>query len=618
MCGFLGVLNNSAESGVAIAKRALTTLAHRGPDAGGEWCEGGIFLGHRRLSIIDLATGDQPMQTFDGRYVIVFNGEIYNFIELREMLTRDGTIFRTQSDTEVILEGYRRWGADVVRYLNGMFAFVLWDRGEQSVFAARDRLGIKPLCWTMHRGALLVSSTLEPFHVLLREDRQLDFTAVRDLMTFDYIPVPHTILKGVHKLEPGSRLRWNLHKAEPEIDRYWSPPLADDLAAVPEEFELEELIERCVKRQMISDVPLGAFLSGGIDSSLLVAMMARNSSRPVRTFSVAFSEGDVDESSIAQLVARQFATDHTVLKAEAVGPEELLELIGRLDEPFCDPALIPTFALSEMTKRYVKVALSGDGGDEVFGGYPKYLYSENGHFRLPFSSWIPPLLRKMPWRPRGMSALYWRTLDQHDQIQYGWVRYGDFPVFRKDLRQLINPDYHIAAEIHAYFEPWEKRARRYGSGFDKDVLMRADLETYLSENCLVKTDRASMLASLEVRVPYLDELILDRILPLSSNRKIPGGQLKALLMPIARRLLPKEVWDRPKHGFTVPLSVRLSGAWRPAIEAVLDWGEKNCPVFNYRYLRRLHRINTTEGGVDRELWNPAVFLFWAMARQYKL
>jgi asparagine synthase (glutamine-hydrolysing) len=228
---------------------------------------------------------------------------IYNFIELREILTRGGTIFRTQSDTEVILEGYRRWGADVVRYLNGMFAFVLWDRGEQSVFAARDRLGIKPLCWTIHRGALLVSSTLEPFHVLLREDRQLDFTAVRDLMTFDYIPVPHTILKGVHKLEPGSRLRWNLRKAEPEIDRYWSPPLVDDLAAVPDEFELEDLIERCVKRQMISDVPLGAFLSGGIDSSLLVAMMARNSSRPVRTFSVAFSEGDVDESSIAQLVA---------------------------------------------------------------------------------------------------------------------------------------------------------------------------------------------------------------------------------------------------------------------------------------------------------------------------
>src|ERR1044071_4452632 len=618
MCGFLAILNGASTVDLDLPRRALTTLTHRGPDASGTWLEDGVFLGHCRLSIIDIASGAQPMCSSDKRYIIVYNGEIYNFPELRKELIEAGARFNTHSDTEIILEGYRRWGADVVRYLNGMFAFVLWDRGEQSVFAARDRLGIKPLCRTMHRGALLVSSTLEPFHVLLREDKQLDFTAVRDLMTFDYIPVPHTILKGVHKLEPGSRLRWNLHKAEPEIDRSWSPPLADDLAAVPDEFELEDLIEHCVKRQMISDVPLGAFLSGGIDSSLLVAMMARNSSGPVRTFSVAFSEGDVDESSIAQLVARQFATDHTVLKAEALGSEELLELIGRLDEPFCDPALIPTFALSEMTKRYVKVALSGDGGDEVFGGYLKYLYSENGHFRLPFSAWIPPLLRKMRWRPRGMSSLYWRTLNQHDQIQYGWVRYGDFPVFRKDLRQLINPDYHIAAEIHAYFEPWEKRAHRYGSGFDKDVLMRADLETYLSENCLVKTDRASMLASLEVRVPYLDELILDRILPLPSKKKILNGQLKALLMPIARRFLPKEVWNRPKHGFNVPVHAWLAKSWRPALEAALSWGEAEFECLNYDYLRRLHAINLAEGGIDRELWNPFVLLAWAKAHSVRI
>jgi len=217
-----------------------------------------------------------------------------------------------------------------------------------------------------------------------------------------------------------------------------------------------------------------------------------------------------------------------------------------------------------------------------------------------------------------MDRIYWRTLDQDDQIQYGWVRYGDFPVFRKDLRQLIRPDYHQELKIADYFEPWERRARRFGAGFKADVLMRSDLETYLSENCLVKTDRASMLASLEVRVPYLDEMILDRILPLPSINKIPNGQLKALLMPIARRLLPKEVWDRPKHGFTVPLSVRLAGAWRPALEAALDWGEKNVNVFDYRYLRRLHKINLTEGGIDRELWNPIAFLLWAMAQPCKL
>src|SRR5439155_1456828 len=287
------------------------------------------------------------------------------------------------------------------------------------------------------------------------------------------------------------------------------------------------------------------------------------------------------------IVARQSGTDHTVLHDEDVGSEELLQLMGRLDEPFCDPAFVPTYALSSMTKRHVKVALSGDGGDEVFGGYPKYLYSENGHFRLPLSSWVPHALRRLPWRPRGMGRIYWRTLEPHDRIQYGWVHYGDFPVFRKDLRQLLRTAYQKQAIIEDYFEPWERRGRRYGTGFDMDVVMRADLETYLSENCLVKTDRASMLASLEVRVPYLDETILERIVPLPAGVKICNRQLKTLLLPIARRLLPRQVWDRPKQGFHVPFDVRLAGSWRPALEAALEWGESNLDIFDYGYLRRL-------------------------------
>jgi asparagine synthase (glutamine-hydrolysing) len=612
MCGFIAILQQKPVD-VSAAGRALDTLIHRGPDAGGQWFEEGVFLGHRRLSIIDLDTGGQPMHSSDGRYVIVFNGEIYNFPELRQELLKDGAKFNTRSDTEVILEGYRRWGKEVVEHLNGMFAFVVWDRAKQSAFAARDRLGIKPLCWAMRRGCLIVSSTLEPFHVLLGPDSKIDLTALRDLMTFDYIPVPRTIFKGVHKLEPGSRLEWSLGANEPAIDRHWSPPMADEKATVPDEFELEHLLDKAVQRQMISDVPLGAFLSGGIDSSLLVAMMARHSRRPVRTFSVAFSEGDVDESPTAEIVARRFGTEHTVLRAEQLGSEKLLELLGRLDEPFCDPALVPTFALSEMTKRHVKVALSGDGGDEVFGGYPKYLWGQNGHTRIPFFSWLDPVLRTFPWRPRGMGHLYWRTLSVPEQFRFSWAKYGDFPVFRKDLRQLIRPEYHGATNIGRYFEPWVDCAARYGAKPDMDVLMRADLETYLSENCLVKTDRASMLASLEVRVPYLDEIILDRILPLPSSDKIPNGRLKALLMPIAHRLLPRQVWDRPKHGFTVPLGARLAGAWRPAVETVLAWGEGNLDFFDYAYLRKLHKINLAEGGIDRDLWNPFVFLAWSMA-----
>jgi asparagine synthase (glutamine-hydrolysing) len=617
MCGFVAILGTDPSLyECSDKKRLLDSIVHRGPDAEGEWQEGGVYLGHRRLSIIDLATGDQPMESWDGRYVIVFNGEIYNFPELRELLSTKGATFRTRSDTEVILEAYRCWGSAAVERLQGMFAFVIWDRHRRAAFGARDRIGIKPLCWTAVPGALVLASTLEPFSVI-EPTRNLDLEAVRDLMVYDYILAPRTIFKNVQKLEPGCRFEWCLGQTEPIIERYWAPPLRGNLTP-PESDELENLLEQAVKRQMISDVPIGVFLSGGIDSSLIVALMSRHSSRPVRTFSVGFTEGDVDESPIAEIVARRYGTDHTVLHDEDVGSEELLQLMGRLDEPFCDPAFVPTYALCSMTKRHVKVALSGDGGDEIFGGYPKYLYGENGHFRLPFSTWVPGLMRKLPWRPGVMGRVYWRTLEPHDQIQYGWVHYGDFPVFRKDLRQLLRPDYHEAAKIQDYFKPWERRARRYGIGFDTDVLMRADLETYLSENCLVKTDRASMLASLEVRVPYLDETLVERIVPLSANVKIRNRELKTLLMPIARRLLPREVWDRPKHGFGVPYGIRLSGSWRPALEAALDWGKSNLDIFDYAYLRRLQTINGREGGLGMELWNPFVFLSWSMARSLSL
>jgi asparagine synthase (glutamine-hydrolysing) len=618
MCGFVAILQDSNVIDLISARRALDEIAHRGPDAAGEWRDSHVFMGHRRLSIIDLTTGDQPMQSSDGRFVIVFNGEIYNFPELRELLIGRGAVFRTRSDTEVILEGYRYWGENVVNHLHGMFAFVIWDRTRSCAFGARDRLGIKPLCWAMYNGALIVSSTLESFGVLGKFD-QLDPLGIRDLMAFDYIATPRSIFKEVCKLEPATQFKWHFGSPTPTFLRYWYPPLSDSNLSVPDEFALEDLVDRAVKRQMISDVPIGVFLSGGIDSSLIVAMMARHSSGPVRTFAVRFSEGNVDESPIAKVVAQHFGTDHTVLYAEDVGPDMLLELLGRLDEPFCDPALIPTYALSKLTKCHVKVALSGDGGDEVFGGYPKYLLPKiHRGPQLPLASLLHRTLQAVPWRPGRMSHIYWRTLSANDLIRYSWSRYGDFPIFCKDMRQLLTASYQKLADIKGYFDSWERRARRYGDEFNMDVIMRADLETYLSENCLVKTDRASMLASLEVRVPYLDETILDRILPVPTCEKIRGRQLKALLLPIAQRLLPREVWDRPKHGFDVPLHIRLSGSWRPALESALDWGESNVPIFNYRYLWRLHRINLADGGINRELWNPFVFLAWAMSHPHSL
>jgi asparagine synthase (glutamine-hydrolysing) len=617
MCGFFAIMQKAPVVDLESARQGLNAIAHRGPDASGEWREGEVFLGHRRLSIIDLATGDQPMRSHDGRYVIVFNGEIYNFLELRTCLLGEGAVFRTRSDTEVILEGYRRWGRDVVAHLNGMFAFVIWDRENQVAFGARDRVGIKPLCWTLCKGTLIVSSTLEPFKVL-RNCNCIDLIAVRDLLAFDYISAPRTIFQGVHKMEPGSKFEWHLGDNEVRIEHYWRPPLPNRELAAPEEMEIEALLDQAVKRQMVSDVPVGVLLSGGIDSSLLVAMMTRHADQPVRTFSVAFNEVTFDESAIARVVAERFETNHTVLHAEEIGADTLLDLLGSLDEPFCDAALVPTYALSKITKQHVKVALSGDGGDEVFGGYPKYLRRNRNRSMVLLSTPVHRALEALPWRPRGMSHFYWRTLSSQDQVRFLSTAYGDFPVFRKDMRQVLNKDYHHAAQIEHYFQSWERRARRYGELFDADTIMRADLETYLSGNCLVKTDRASMLASLEVRVPFLDELVLDRVLPLPAEKKIVDGQLKALLLPIVRRLLPRDVWDRPKHGFNVPLHFRLATCWRAAVETALDWGESNLRLFNYSYLRRLHLINLAEGGIEQELWNPFVFLAWAMRRSISL
>ncbi len=617
MCGFVAFIQDAPVVDIETARQASDTISHRGPDARGEWREDEVVLLHRRLSIIDLHTGDQPMVSKDGRYVLVFNGEIYNFPELRKKLSLDGVVFRTQSDTEVVLEGFRSWGSKIVDRLNGIFAFVIWDRHRASVFGARDRLGIKPLCWARYRGALIVASTLEPFHVL-NEFGEIDPVAVRDLMTFDYIPSPRSILRGVNKLEPGSQFSWCFGEQQPAITRFWEPPGVNVDAIPPSSEELEELLEHAVSRQMISDVPLGAFLSGGIDSSLLVAFMARHSSKPVRTFSCAFGESKVDESPIAELVAREFGTDHLVLQAEEIGPTTLLDLLGQLDEPFADPAVIPTYALSKLTSSYVRVALSGDGADEVFGGYPKYLQGGGGRSGLPFGRQLDRLLRALPWRPQHMSSLYWRTLSSQELVPWSVSRFGDFPVFPNDIRSLIHPRYHEHAKVGQFFLPWERRAERMKQSFGTDFFMRADLETYLSENCLVKTDRASMLASLEVRVPYLDETVLSRILPLSANQKIIDGELKSLLMPIAKRILPQQVWDRPKHGFDVPINDWLAGLWRPAIENVLAWGEANVDLFNYPYLRRLHQLNLNNRKVGRFLWNPFVFLAWMKHRSMTL
>lgn len=615
MCGIFIVIQKHPLWQSTILMEATDALSHRGPDGQGYWQENGVFLGHRRLSIIDLNTGDQPMFSHDRRYVIVFNGEIYNYRELRIYLQQAGHHFCTASDTEIILEAYRRWGDNCLQQLNGMFAFALWDREQQRLLAARDRLGIKPLCWTLHRGALIISSTLEPLWRLPDLPRKLDYEGLRDVLVFDYIPAPRTILQGVQKLPAGHFLNWQLGQSEPVIRSYWQVPRPRHENLPPrEELEsrVEILLDQAVRRQMIADVPLGAFLSGGIDSSLVVALMARHSPKPVKTFSISFQDKGYDESPYAQAVAQTFATEHTVWPAEKVDGDQLLDIIGRLDEPFADPTLIPTFALSALTRRQVTVALSGDGGDEVFGGYQKYLqYGDDGE--CPSTSWLRPvkwLAEFLPVRPRGVGRFYPRALTPLERIPFNWVRYGNFPLFRKDLRQVLSASAADQVKAEAYFEPWRIHARRFGNNYSTDLLMRTDLTTYLSGNCLVKTDRASMMNSLEVRVPYLDELLLDFVLPFPATVKIVRGQLKSLLISLAQKLLPQESWDRPKQGFNVPIGKYLATDWAPWVDRLLNWGQAHLPLFNYPYLQKLVKINRGSQDMGSALWNPLVILIW--------
>ena len=461
MCGIVAFLQNSAVP-LAAARDALASLEHRGPDASGEWQEGDVYLGHRRLSIIDLRTGAQPMHSADGRYVIVFNGEIYNYRELRRDLQADGAVFRTASDTEVILEGYRRWGADVVVRLNGMFAFVIWDRVEQTAFGARDRLGIKPLCWALKGETFIVASTLGAVPRSGRL-RRIRCGPVRDLMTFDYIPAPRTFRRGVRKLPPGSRFGWRRGSREPRIDTYWTPPPADRTMTPPTEEELEDLLSRVVKRQMVSDVPLGVFLSGGIDSSLLVALMARHSTQAVKTYSVSFAEQEVDESPIAAAVARHFATDHEVLRSEDVGPESLQHLVGALDEPFCYSALVPLFALSRLTRAHVKVALSGDWRRRSVRRLREIPVWARLGTALPFASLMRRSINSMRWRPRGMAHLYAHTMSPSQRLRYAFSRRT--ATFRCSVRICASSSLDVSFMTHGrrpehFFEPWERVARK--------------------------------------------------------------------------------------------------------------------------------------------------------------
>jgi len=601
MCGILSLVDTPWQD---AADAALRPLEPRGPDGRAFWKKDGALLGHTRLSIIDLEGGAQPMASADGRYVLAYNGELYNFRALRAELEAQGHRFHTRSDTEVLLRALIEWGRGALARLDGMFAFALWDARERRLLAARDRLGIKPLFYSTHKGFAL-ASTLAPFLALEGFPRALDFEALRDYLAFQTPLAPTTFLAAVRQLPPAHWLEWHAEEGIARTGSYWkipAPPEADLPASI---VELDALLRRTVEAQLVSDVPLGAFLSGGIDSSLIVHYMAEAGARPLLTFSVRFPEEGYDESPAALAVARRYGTEHHVLEAPRIGADELERALAALDQPLADPAFVPTYELAALTRRHVTVALSGDGGDELFGGYARFLDTED---RYPDNA-AKRLLRALLRARLVPGALLRRSLAGQEALLYRKVELGPWPVSRKSLARYLAPEALAPSHPAATLERWRELARAFGGGMDSAALMRADLWTYLSENCLAKTDRASMAHGLEVRVPLLGNAVADFALAQPAARHL-APEPKALLRALAREKLPREVWDRPKHGFSVPLLANFNSPWRELCEHAVARTRELAPFLDARSVAALWRSARAGRASRRLAYTFVVLLLW--------
>jgi asparagine synthase (glutamine-hydrolysing) len=603
MCGILLTVGDAYRTDFDAA---LAALKSRGPDAREMLAHGQALLGHARLAVIDIAGGRQPMTTTNGRLAMVYNGEIYNFAILRRELEAAGHAFATRSDSEVLLTGYLHWGEAVVDRLDGMFAFAIHDKNDGSVFLARDRLGIKPLFWGEHAGGLVAASTLAPFFALSTFPRKLDAEGLRDYLAFQTPLAPRTLVRDIHALPPGACLRWQAGGSTAPR-QWWAIPDATERAPDHEALvaETDGLLAQAIKDQLVADVPLGAFLSGGIDSSLVVHYMAQAGANPLKTFSVRFAEAGFDESPAARAVAEQYGTEHHVLDAPQLTADTLAAALADLDQPLADPAYIPTWALSRLTRQHVTVALSGDGGDELFGGYPRFLDIADRH---PDST-VKRLLRAMLRHGLAPASLTRRALAGADLLLYRRVELGDYPGSRKDLRRYLAPELAAASRPQATLELWRELASRHG-GYDRGALLRADLWTYLSENCLTKTDRASMAHGLEVRVPLLANALQDRMLRLPAGVHFEAGGGKALLRALARRHLPEAVWNREKHGFSVPLRANFTGPWRDWCDARIASAPLYAPWLATGPLAALWREARGGEGNVRLMYTFAVLLAW--------
>ncbi len=606
------------EERAALLDRMCRSIVHRGPDEQGAEVLGRAAVGMRRLSIIDLAGGQQPMSGCDARVRLVFNGEIYNFKELQRDLEARGHKFRTRSDTEAIVHAYEEFGDACVERLRGMFAFAVWDARTERLFVARDRAGEKPLYYTTTPGGTFVfGSELKCLLEHPEVERETDPAALDAYLTLGYVPEPLSVFQGVRKLEAGHRLV--LEKGRVSTESYWDFPTETDERPRREEEYVEELrarLEESVRMMLVADVPLGAFLSGGVDSSTIVGLMSRATNAPVKTFSIGFREDSFDELKYARLAARHFETDHRELIVTPDVCQLVDELVRHFDEPFADQSSIPTYLVSKLAREHVKVVLSGDGGDELFAGYTRYAVEQGraSFARLPRlmrRGLMAPLAAQLPHGARGRNFLHNVALDPAERYLDNVSTFnalGKRALYTEDFRRaLAGRD--TAAEI------FRAHGARANAADGVSPLLYLDAKTYLPGDILTKVDRMSMAASLEARVPLLEHKLIEFVSRMPASLKMRGGASKYIFKRAVRGLVPDEILDRPKQGFGVPIGEWINRELRERIrDTFADPRTRARGVFDPAYVDVL--LDEHERGRrnhSNALWSLFVLELWQRA-----
>lgn len=621
MCGIVGIFDTrgAREIDRKLLARMNERQHHRGPDEGGLHTEPGIGLGHRRLSIIDLSSGQQPLFNEDGSVVVVYNGEIYNFRELMAELLKLGHTFRTHCDTEVIVHAWEQWGEACVERFRGMFAFGLWDRNKKTLFLARDHLGIKPLFYALlPDGMFVFGSELKALLAFPALPRLIDPRAVEDYFAYGYVPEPRTIYRGAFKLAPGYTATLNIGDTEVHPKQYWDASFKSHgpLSEPDAEQALIERLRETVQSQLEADVPLGAFLSGGVDSSAVVAMMAGLTQEPVNTCSISFNDPAYDESIFAAQVASQYQTCH---HTETVDKDDygLIDTLATMyDEPYADSSAIPTYRVCQLARKRVTVALSGDGGDENFAGYRRYRYAMAEQrvrtvlpsaLRKPLFGFLGDNYPKADWAPRMFRAKTTFEALARDLVDGYFHGAAILPDRVRD--QLFSDKFRQDLQGYRAIEVMRGHAAQAPTDDPLSLVQYLDLKTYLPGDILTKVDRASMAHALEVRVPLLDHRFVDWVSGLSSSLKLKGGKGKHIFKQSLKPYLSDDILYRPKMGFSIPLGEWLRGPLREKVrQAVLNPMLLDTGIFNETYLQQM--IDQHQSGIkdhSMSLWSVLMF-----------